>query len=78
MRAEYGLTEPRGDRMKAITTKGLVEVDELDVKDIVTLEENARVIATEWRLKSTGELVRRDVNVNILVGHLVGGQQSQL
>jgi hypothetical protein len=44
------------------------------VKDIVSETTDARVIATEWRLGE--ELVRRDVNVNVLVGHLVGVQQG--
>lgn len=52
--------------MKVITTKGLVERSLLIVKDIVTEEANCRIIATEWYLQD--ELVRRDVNVNILAG----------
>lgn len=51
---------------KVITTKGIIERELLEVKDIVFEEINARVIATEWYL--SGELVRRDVNVNILSG----------
>lgn len=46
------------------TTKGLIERSRLEAKDIVFEEENARVMATEWYLD--GELVRRDVNVNML------------
>lgn len=48
--------------MKVLTTKGRVSRDLLEVTDIVFEEENARVIATEWRLN--GEIVRRDVYVN--------------
>lgn len=64
--------------MKIFTTKGVIDTDELNVSDEITLNETSRVIATEWRLKTTGELVRRDVNVNVLVGHLVGATQSNL
>lgn len=52
--------------MKVHTTKGLVELSQLDVTDKVEVHDNARVIATEWRMD--GEVVRRDVNVNILRG----------
>lgn len=48
------------------TTKGLVEESLLVVRDVVTKDQNARILATEWFLD--GELVRRDVNVNILNG----------
>ncbi len=46
------------------TNKGLIDRDLLNVKDVAEDHENARIIATEWFLD--GELVRRDVNVNIL------------
>lgn len=48
------------------TKDGLVPIEELDVKDITELQENARVTATEWR--RNGEVVRRDVHVNLLRG----------
>ncbi len=48
------------------TTVGLIAEDKLVVKDIITNDTNCRVIATEWFLGE--ELVRRDVNVNILNG----------
>jgi hypothetical protein len=50
--------------MKVFTTQGLIEFDELDVKDIVEMGDNYRKIATEWRYQ--GELVRRDVAVSAL------------
>ncbi len=56
------------------TTKGPVERNLLEVNDIVTEEENARVIATEWHMG--GELVRRDVNVNVLRGVEMNGEQG--
>ena len=58
------------------TTKGLIERDLLEVTDIVTEEDNARVIATEWRLD--GELVKRDVHVSILRGQAMFGDQTTL
>lgn len=48
------------------TTKGLIENDQLDVRDRVEWFDNARKTTTEWRLD--GELVRCDVHVNILRG----------
>jgi hypothetical protein len=59
-----------------LTTKGLIERAELEVDDIITEEENARVFATEWR--HNGELVRRDVNVNILAGVQLAGEQETM
>lgn len=52
--------------MDIFTTKGILDTSQLEVKDIVSEVDNARVIATEWYLDS--ELVRRDVNVNVLAG----------
>lgn len=62
--------------MKVYTTKGLIDFERLEVRDVVTMEETARVTATEWYLE--GELVRRDVNVSILVGHLLVPEQATL
>lgn len=62
--------------MNVHTTKGIVNSERLDVKDIVKMEENARVIATEWYLD--GELVRRDVWVSMLNGHEMLGEQAQI
>lgn len=61
--------------MKVHTTKGLIDREQLTVTDIVTEEENARVTATEWH--HGGELVRRDVNVNILAGMALCGEQGE-
>jgi hypothetical protein len=58
------------------TTKGLIDRDLLEVKDIITDEDNAHVIATEWFLD--GELVRRDVAVSILSGQAIAGEQGEL
>lgn len=58
------------------TAQGLVPSNELEVKDIIEMHDNARVIATEWR--RNGELVRRDVNVNVLRGLEISGQQTSL
>ena len=61
---------------KVHTIKGLIDRDLLTVTDIVTEEPNARVTATEWHHE--GELVRRDVNVNILAGQALCGEQAEL
>lgn len=58
------------------TTKGLVDRSRLEVKDIVEEHDNARVTATEWLLD--GELVRRDVHVNVLRGLDITPEQSQM
>lgn len=50
--------------MLVYTTKGLIERELLEVKDIITETDNSRDIATEWYLE--GELVRRDVAVSVL------------
>lgn len=52
--------------MKVVTLRGLVDLSSLEVRDIVSYEEDARVIATEYTLD--GELVRRDVHVSLLRG----------
>jgi len=58
------------------TTEGLLEVESLTVKDIINMEDNARVTATEWYLGE--KLVRRDVHVNILNGLSFKGEQATL
>lgn len=49
--------------MQVLTTKGLLEYGELTVNDIVEIADNHRKIATEYH--HDGELVRRDVVVNV-------------
>jgi len=58
------------------TTEGLLERYALTVRDIVTEEENARVMATEWFLGD--KLVRRDVNVNMLRGLDLNSEQESM
>lgn len=58
------------------TTKGLVDSDLLVIKDITSFDQNSRFIATEWYLND--ELVRRDVNVNILNGINLNGEQESM
>ena len=58
------------------TIKGLIERSLLVATDIISEEDNARVIATEWHLD--GELVRRDVAVSILAGQAVFGGQGEI
>lgn len=52
--------------MQVHTKNGLVEFDRLEVRDILEVHDNARNNIVEWYLD--GELVRRDVFVNILRG----------
>lgn len=52
--------------MQVLTTKGLVEMDLLSVKDVVEIGDNHRKVASEFYLD--GELVRRDVAVSMLRG----------
>lgn len=74
--------------MQAYTTKGIVEIPAptaptrtehrhgpYTLVDVVSWEGSARTLATEWYLD--GELIRRDVHVSILVGHLVGAKQAE-
>ena len=58
------------------TIKGLVDRELLDVKEVVSETDNARVVATEWYLG--GELVRRDAHAMILRTEAIGGQQAQM
>jgi hypothetical protein len=62
--------------MLVYTTKGLVEADQLQVTDVVTMEDNARVIATEWRMGE--EVVRKDVWVSVLRQHDMSSEQASL
>lgn len=50
--------------MKVLTTRGEIEFERLEVRDVVELDATHRKIATEYRLD--GELVRRDVTKNEL------------
>ncbi len=62
--------------MKIHTIHGLMERQKLKVKDVVTEEDNARVTATEWY--HGDELVRRDVNVNLLRGINLASEQEKM
>lgn len=62
--------------MNIQTTKGILDTKDLEVKDVISMEEGSRIIATEWFFNK--ELVRRDVNVNILIGLSLDGEQSQI
>ena len=50
--------------MKVMTTIGLIDREALTVKDIVSEDDNSRVVATEWYLGD--ELVRREAWVALL------------
>jgi hypothetical protein len=62
--------------MQVETTKGLIDIDKLEIKDITTVTNNMRVTATEWRLG--GELVRRDLMGNVLSGIVANGTQQDI
>lgn len=62
--------------MDVMTKLGYIPRNELEVFDEIVEESNARVFVTEWRYKN--ELVRRDVNVNILSGIELNGQQEKI
>jgi hypothetical protein len=54
------------------TIKGMIEIEDLDIRDLVETFENCRKITTEYRHK--GELVRQDVAASMLRGP--GGSQA--
>ena len=62
--------------MKVYTTERLIDREQLEAKDIITEEDNARVVATEWFLGD--KLVRRDVHVSILRGQSLGTEQESM
>lgn len=62
--------------MDVLTKNGLIQREKLEVKDTIIEEENSRVFVTEWFHE--GELVRRDVNVNILTGVALAGEQQTM
>jgi hypothetical protein len=62
--------------MKVFTTKGLLEREQLTVKDVIEEGPNARVTATEWYLGD--ELVRRDAHVNFYAPQNVGTEQGSM
>lgn len=61
--------------MKVLTTEGLIDRERLVATDIVTENENARAIATEWHLD--GVLVRRDVAVSMFRGAESASEQGE-
>lgn len=55
---------------KQVMTKiGLLPYAELEITDIVTEEDNARVVATEYKYK--GEIVKRDAWACLLRPHVL-------
>lgn len=76
MLSEHARLTEKPPMTQVQTTKGLIDRDLLYVKDVVSDEPNARVIATEWFLGD--ELVRRDVAVSILSGHALAGEQAEI
>jgi hypothetical protein len=62
--------------MQIETIKGMIDREQLVVKDIIEENDNARVTATEWYFGE--ELVRRDCNINMLRGLSMGGEQGKV
>ena len=60
--------------MNVLTTKGLVAYEALALSDSFEIHPGARVHITEWRLD--GELVRRDVEVNVLAPQSISSEQG--
>ncbi|MGH9640852.1 MAG: hypothetical protein ACRD3Q_00355 [Terriglobales bacterium] len=63
--------------VRVTTAKGLLSAQLLAVTDVISYSENARELATEWRLRTdlivdgavvgeANELVRRDVWINVM------------
>lgn len=61
--------------MLVLTTKGMIEDDRLVVSDKIEMHPDARVTVTMWHLD--GELVRQDVNANVLRGHALSGDKGE-
>lgn len=62
--------------MKVFTTKGLIELDQLRVQDVVEVGDNHRKIASEFYFGE--ELVRRDVAVSVLRGIETQATEGQI
>jgi hypothetical protein len=64
------------ETMLVETIKGLLPIEDLEVKDIVTYTDNSRDIATEYYYK--GELVRRGAWADVLRATAVFGEQVEM
>lgn len=60
--------------MNVQTAIGDIDINLLQVVDLIKIEANARITATEWRFE--GQIVRRDLNINILRGQSMTGEQE--
>jgi hypothetical protein len=58
------------------TIKGLLPIEDLEVKDIVTVTDNSRCIATEYYYN--GELVKRSAWADVLRATAVFGEQVEM
>lgn len=58
------------------TIKGLIDRDQLEVREVVSESGNSRQVRTEWF--HNGELVRADGHTMILSGLVLGGEQVQM
>jgi hypothetical protein len=58
------------------TIKGLLPIEDLEVKDIITVTDNSRCIATEYYYN--GELVKRSAWADVLRAVPLIGEQPKL
>jgi hypothetical protein len=65
-----------GEQMLVETIKGLLPIEDLEVKDIVTVTDNSRCIATEYYYN--GELVKRSAWADVLRAVPVFGEQVEI
>jgi hypothetical protein len=68
--------QPTGEQMLVETIKGLLPMEDLEVKDIVTVTDNSRCIATEYYYN--GELVKRSAWADVLRATAVFGEQVEI
>lgn len=58
---------------EVFTTKGLLPLTQLEVKDVTQWADNARIVATEYY--HHGELVRRSVWADVLRPEVIHGRE---
>jgi hypothetical protein len=73
---EWTNYQPIGEQMLVETIKGLLPIEDLEVKDIVTVTDNSRCIATEYYYN--GELVKRSAWADIFRAVPLIGEQPKL
>lgn len=72
--------------MKVLTAKGELDLESLTVKDVVTLVDNGRKVATEYycapecrpEVWPQGDLVKRTVTIDILMPFAIAASAGEL